>query len=391
MFSSPFSPLLYLYRNKLKTLWIVIIVALTVVINSSILAIVASFNEDIKNATALYQKFHTVTYESTEDKNISLENLKNDLKANQNIDQVFETKNLTFKNKGIFGAVPIMISFLNTEDYQSYLVALSWELVEGRVPEKGSNELAFTENMMKNRNLKIGDKVGKSIDRSEYLLGEYQIVGVLKENGVRGGLGSLEYLDSLGGSGKSQTTNPFSTTLAVLAKDNKDSQAEDYLNSLSKKYPSLTIDTKTSINEDYKRDYESIGQISGVLTFIVIIVISLTMGLLNLIFIISRSYELGLMGGLHFSKWFIIKKILFERLLEILIGWVGGLTALLLVFFAINQWIYAPLGSVGLNPINLETLLVSLPVPISIFIFSAVGLYVYLVRLDPIEIIERNS
>ena len=66
---------------------------------------------------------------------------------------------------------------------QEYLVKkYNMELLSGRLPESGKNEIALDSNIAINNRLKIGSHVGSNLDKSQALLGNYVVVGLLKND-----------------------------------------------------------------------------------------------------------------------------------------------------------------------------------------------------------------
>lgn len=57
-------------------------------------------------------------------------------------------------------------------------------LIEGKLPEEGTNQIVIHKSIAANKNLKIGDCIGKEKDNTESLVGSYVIVGIIDSEGV---------------------------------------------------------------------------------------------------------------------------------------------------------------------------------------------------------------
>lgn len=394
MFIKYFLPFLYLYRNKLKTFLTILVISCMTLTLASINSIVKSFDSDIESNTSIYKKFHTIDLTI---KNLGLKEfveIQNKIYKTTPEAKIFITKLDSIRNTGIFGFLPIKVLFVENNESSSFLEKIGWNLKEGRMPINGKKEIVLTENTINNRNLKIGDKVGKNIDEREILNGEFTIVGILNENGVRGGLGYLEEdcsnFDTIKNSIKTcYEYTPI--TLTIYNYSENDNLMEKTIIDIKNKYPQVSINTKTSIKDNMVKNYESIYKISDIIILIMTILIAISMGLTNLIFVMNKSYEIGLLSALYFSKLYLILKFSIEKIVEVVIGWVLGIFALYRLFDLINKIIYYPLSNKGIEVNIFNMLETTAIIPIAILFFTFIGIYTYLIRLDPIEIIEKSN
>lgn len=112
------------------------------------------------------------------------------------------------------------------DDMLTLMSRLELTLKEGRLPEPGSKEIAIHYLLAKNKNLKVGDKIGNNIDKQEVIPGERVIVGLIDGK-------SIVSFDSLETWLKdNEVTFEYMLGMIIIPKDGKEQQLDGYLDSL---------------------------------------------------------------------------------------------------------------------------------------------------------------
>ncbi len=123
---------------------------------------------------------------------------------------------------------------------------------------------------------------------------------------------------------------------------------------------------------------------------IVVVVLSLLVGLLNMIYFLDRMNEFGLLLGIGYPRTFVIRRALVESLSLTVVAWVFGILFSQGVYVLLNQFIFEPRGTT-LSVLNWRALQFTIPVPIIVGLFAASTVIWQLRNLDPVSIIERRD
>jgi ABC-type antimicrobial peptide transport system permease subunit len=380
----PWSAILYLVKNKRKVVPIILILALSILGSTAIATITNSFFRDVERQSSLYQVFDTIYYNPLETKNISQSELDKKLSQISNLDGVFKGNWRNIKGTTIFGGYPFFVYFISSEDQQDFISSMGWKLLDGRLPEPKKPEIVMTNMLMLNKGIKLGDEVGTEIDQNDYLRGRYKVVGVLEENNRPGALGDLTYINN----GNLEFSN---VVYYLKAKPGSEDELAKKLNELKANYPSLVIDTRSSVARLNSSNFAAIRQITDVIVIIVILVISISVALLNIIFFMQRANEFGLLAALGFSRRFILFKTLKESFLQVVFGWSMGICIAQITYMLINQFIYYPKGIQPLSIFELRSFMFSLITPLMVLVFSSGTVFLQISRMNPIAIIERRD
>jgi ABC-type antimicrobial peptide transport system permease subunit len=141
----------------------------------------------------------------------------------------------------------------------------------------------------------------------------------------------------------------------------------------------------------FSSDYNSAKVVLGLLNSVVVIVISISIVLLYIIFLMQRSNEFGLLGAIGYSRAFIVRKVLLESAMQVLLGWGFGLLLSQAVYTFFNTSYFRPHGLLGVNVFAPVPLLFSLPIPTTVIVVTTLTVCLQLGRLDPISIIEKRD
>jgi ABC-type antimicrobial peptide transport system permease subunit len=255
------------------------------------------------------------------------------------------------------------------------------ELVAGRLPRADTDEVALHETVMKARNLRIGDVLDPEKDEQEFLAGKLQVVGILRGPSVLS-LASLEYI------GRRSEFRGYPRSLLALPRPNAQPALENDLRTLDEERVRAFIYSVEL--QRFNKDFASLDTIVWAINSVVVIVLSLLVGLLNLIYFLDRMNEFGLLLGIGYSYGFVIRRALLESLLLTVLAWGFGILFSQLVYTVLNALIFEPRG-IALSLLNWRAIQFTLPVPIMVGLFAAATVIWQLRQLDPISIIERRD
>lgn len=279
------------------------------------------------------------------------------------------------------GVVPVLLIGA-ADDFQLDLMAHGGlRLGEGRLPAAGRAEVALHASILKARGLKVGDALDPATDSREPVSERFTIVGKI-EGGATIGILSDTYLQG------SQVTPPSRRALLILPNRAQQSALEQDLAQL----PREQVIAYTYARE-LARYQAEVGNMDGIvwlINVVIIGVISLSVGLLNMIFFMQRRNEIGLLAAMGYSRGFLIRRSLAESLTPTTLSWVLGVAFSMLIYSLLNRFLFAD-GSVSLAPVDLRVIGFTLPIPLAVGLFSAASVIAALRRLDPVQIIERRD
>ncbi len=380
----PLSILTFYKRNLKRVIPVLAILAFSILGVTASAAIAGSLTRDLYKHNSLYSGFFTVHYQPLEAEKYNLEDLENRIKETKNSELYIKGKLRSTYSTGVLGLAGEWIFYLDKNDYNIFMDEVKWDLAEGDFPDGKNNQVVLSEKLMLNRNLKIGDKIGTKIDNNDMLPGEHEVVGKLRENGLlMGGLGNLENLES--------RNTDLDYTFYIKPKFGAKEALDLEVKQIEKDFPGVEI--RTEYTEKIYADLQLsiVRTLVWALDVIVMFVICVSVALLNVIYFMQRSREFGVLSALGYTKNFLLRKTFLESLGLTIIAWIVGVVIAEGVYRLLNIILFHPKGIEGLTVLEPGTFVFSLPVPITITLFSLITVYWHFSRLDAIAIIEKRD
>lgn len=306
------------------------------------------------------------------------------LRGSKHVRRLMPVVNTSIQVFGIFGSEARLVLGLKEDDIPWFLRAADLRLVQGSLPVPGGNELALHEDIVKSKGLSLGDAVGREVDDYEFLLGKYTLVGILRGS-YPIGIASYERLRGLAGSPQ---RSEGERALLVFPRRGQEADLERELASLPRR--SVTVATYSTEKDRFDREVANMDIMIWILNLITVIALSLSVGLLNIIFFMHRMGEYGILAAIGYRRTELVVRTLKEMLIVTAAGWLAGLALSQATFWMISRIIYAPRG-IYLTGIDLRTLSYTIPIPVMIGLFSLLSVFWRLWRLDPISIVDRRE
>lgn len=384
----PLSVWVYYQRNILKILPITVIIVISVfavVVGSSLLNFL---NQETEELLKYYKNYYELEIESSK----STEEFKS--RINYELDSYPETQlvisDIYRYSTGMttpLGTSYRHVDFIQEYNFQTYMRDMGWVLNSGRMPQPNTKEIVLSESILKNKGLQIGDRIGSEVQDKEFLPGEFIIVGTLRDSMAAGGFGSFEYIKSLG----ENSSYALQNLLLLKPYDWGRQELQTRLDRLAELNPEVKITTEQTFEQQLISEYSVFNQIKLVAISVVTIVITLSVGLIQVIFISQRSQEFALLIALGYSRGF----LLFKSFLEIFGVMVFSTSlGLMLTEFGLQLLNSNLLFSKGLNALSLferGAIFYALPVPISVLIFSLITVFWMLKNINPILTLEKRT
>ncbi len=374
---NPLSIFIYYARNKRKALPVLGILTLAVFGISLTLVLTATIFDGMRGFVSPYYKF-VVVEPNYNKKYFQLDTgLRADLRQSEHL-AVYAPIQTSFVAGTVLG-IPTNFPVFGVSDevMGQILEATDTVLLEGRLPSIRANEVALHDSIMKARGLQLGSLIGRDVHNDDNLAGEWRVVGVTGGKTILN-LVALERL--------SQGRTPNEVVLIP-----RPGEMEGLVNDLTAlETDRATIQTPGYWNRFVERILGQYDTLVTAINVVIIAVLSLGVGLLNMIYFRQRTGEFGILAGIGFGRSFLLRRVTFEALLLTVVAWVLGMVLSIAVYQILDVLIFAPRGS-PLSILNLRLLTGTLPVPVFVWLFSTVTIMWQLMRLDPVAVIDRRD
>ncbi len=376
---APLSVWTYTVRNLRKVLPTLIILTFVVMI----VIVILSTLRGIKDGTLVFaREFGHYTVVMPKRKSTVSEETKRRIREHPSVDRVVESRNCMFRVRALIASVPYQIRAVRRDDMEYIVRRAGLRLVEGRLPEPGSNEVVLHEIFMKANGWRIGAEFGMDVSEDDWMPGRFRVVGVLAGDTPMG-LGSYEYV-----------SHPmlyfFSEKLwerlLVFAKPGREAEMKAALDSMDQIRTWDHAKAEVEISKSFDRLYLIVNFIS----ILLIAVVALVVGLLHNIFFGQRSDEFAILLAVGHPQGRLLRKVVLETALLMTLAWGAG-TGLALGCLALFHTLVLEPRGIPLPVWQPLPVLVSLALPLVAQVFATTTVFSRLRRLDPIQIIERRG
>lgn len=374
---NPLSIFIYYSRNKRKALPVLGILTLAVFGISLTLVLTATIFDGVRGFVSPY--YHFVVVEPNYNKKYyQLDtSLRADVRQSEHL-AVYAPIQTSFVYGTVLGIPTNYAIFGVSDDLMPRLLqATETSLLEGRLPGVRENEVALHESLMKTRGLQVGDYIGREINREDNLDGKWRVVGVIGGKTIL----NLVALDRI-------THGRTPNEIVLIPKTGEMEGLALDLNAL--KSERATIQTPAYWNQFIEKTLSQYDSLVTALNVVIITVLSLGVGLLNMIYFRQRTGEFGILSGIGFSRSFLVRRVTLEALVLTIVAWLLGMALSVAVYQILDTFVFAPQGT-HLSILNTRLLLGTLPVPIFVWLFSTVTIMWQLTRLDPVAVIDRRD
>ncbi len=264
------------------------------------------------------------------------------------------------------------------------------QLMEGRPPRPRSNELVLSEAVALNRDLHVGDVIGRLVDGEDGadqtsfddIPTEMEVVGILASGDLWLAFASYEYLAS------HALTASRPVHLLVVPVEGRKAIVDGWL-----KESLASSQTEVKTYDTEKRTHQEMTQrlvlLLVVLEAIIALVAAAALATLNFIFFAQRREEFGILSALGRSRVWLVLRAVRETGSTVLLAWLVSVAVYVSLLICAQAVIYTPRG-LRLDLLNPTPWLFTLPIPLVVVGVSAGTTSWVLSKLDSVTIIERR-
>lgn len=277
---------------------------------------------------------------------------------------------------------------LNDEDLPFLLETFNAALLDGRLPNKGANELLFSKEIASMLDVEVGDtfqmlsaEVYRGAD-SKLETTEMVVSGIV-ESDIYLGLASLEFLNN-----DPQYRN-FPSRFLIAAQRGNQPDLDNYLKDQILG-DEAEVQTLSLLNQQIWN--EAIPGLA--LLAPAVLVVSLAFAqVVVVVYRIANLHRLPELGTLHAIGHDIkrlIRRLTAETASVTMSGWVIGIGAAWLILFVLNTTIFLPRGH-NLSFLAWLPLSLVLPIPATVIGFTNLQIKRTFAQLDPVAVIEQKE
>lgn len=308
------------------------------------------------------------------------ENIVTRIMENENIEKAipFLSFNTRFVMPG--GIAEPDVLGLRTLDMDYVMEKHNMKLLKGRLPREGSREIALDIKIARNKKVNIGDKIGTAVDSTDYLPGEYTVVGILEGKDYI----SLIPYNTKEGIKLTDNMELFQTAILIFPKEGRIDEVDDLLSSLPKN--EVKANSLRESQAAFEKNTEVMRVIDVICILAIIVMVIATVSSKYVQFF-NRRQELGILNAIGYTKLQIMKKTLLEVALVNLAGFVLGICFGILGSLLLTKLVFVSIGGIGVI-IYYKAFLMTLFIPLFTILFTLVPVNRMITRIDPIIMIE---
>jgi ABC-type lipoprotein release transport system permease subunit len=283
------------------------------------------------------------------------------------------------------------IHAVSQEDMQFLMDLYGMRLEAGRLPRPRANEIAVSRPVAMNRNLHVGDRVGRPVHEDDRSIPTEMVVTGILSSPARYprnnsqwlmGFASYEYLSS------HERYSSYPVRFLVVPteghKDELDSWLEESVAS-----DQTSVQTYETRLREHRQMMVWILLLCGVVESIIAVVAAVALAILSYIFFVQRQEEFGVLHAMGYRRRWLVLRTVKQTIFTIAVAWLIGAAVCMGGLIYAQVGVYAPIG-LTLDLLNPSPWLFTLPIPLAVVVGSAGTIAWMLSGLDPVSIVERR-
>ncbi|MFL0249290.1 FtsX-like permease family protein [Clostridium neuense] len=376
----PLSVFNYNRNNKIRFFSSIASVAVAV----GFLYILITFVKSTENSiyrTILNFKNYSMCLPYSSEKGISL-SLILKIEGSKAVEKVIPVKKYGIQYDIPYESAVTKLLAVKNEDMNCLLIKSQDNILQGRLPRDGENEIAVNYYEAKNQKIKLGDIVGGEKCKLYGVDGEYKVVGIIGGKNLISILSANE--DSM--PNYKNAAQVKLNGIIVFPRNGCLEEMNKFLEAISKKQ--IITETLGSLNNEFNQITDGLGTLNALVIASIFLMV-VTVGGSRYIQFFSRKEELGILNAIGYSKKKILKRAVIEVLEVNILSYIIGVSIGVCISFLIKKCILEVSGSVGVV-FDLKAFIVALYIPLFTALFTIIPINIIISRLDPINMIEEN-
>lgn len=362
------NPLRYYLNNKKKMILLLAIISIAVFCISSIRTLVSSVYDTSKKANVDVFNYFSIVQESSE-------NAREWLSNNEGSLQCYDVNVTTTSITTVLGTTSSYIIAVN--DMTGLLECLDVNIIEGKRPAEGNDEILLNSSVAKNKKLKVGDTVG-----------DFSVCGIFDGEMQVGFCYLSDFADAYGN---------FATSMLVIPQEGVDINKVNELcnafrddnsssNNVGKKIELVTRETQLKSLDD---EFETMNLIMNIIVIMVSISLAIAVAAFVHTSYTNRNEEFAIYYALGYGIRDIIRLILEETIYISAFAYILGNSISATIMKIVELNVYKPIGQ-AMEVISGQNLGFTLIIPMLVVLFSGIPVTQRLRKMDLLMLIERR-
>jgi hypothetical protein len=308
------------------------------------------------------------------------------LDANPALDRHVPARALWIQTPGIVGNLSTAMIALDHDDQEDYVRRVEARLVEGRLPERGTDGVAVHEDVARARGFHLGSRFGRLVDPADSTPGAFTVVGILAGPG-RVNLFDLDHASKPG------------TVLAradpirlVYAKPGRKAESDAYLAdaTIPGGDKAFRLFDEAYFRREIESDRKNLSAILDVVVGAVTVVVALVTVLFHLIAFQARADEFALLLAVGRTRARLAGKVAAETAIASAAAWALGLALGWACLAIYRDRVLAP-RAILVDLAHPYAVALATALPAVAAAASAAVLALRLRRIDPVAVIQRRN
>jgi hypothetical protein len=308
------------------------------------------------------------------------------LDGNAHMDHRMPTRTLWMRTPMLVGEGLAPLMAVPESAQARFLERAELRLVDGVLPDAGSDGALIHEAVLRAREMKLGDVFGQNVNDTDAILDRFRVVGVVAGE-ARVGLVDHDYVSRPG-----SVLSRLPSFELVYARDGEKAASDAYLHAatLPDGRRALRVFDAAFAADRQARALRRLPLLIGFITLSIAIVVALVTSLLFVLGFQTRADEFGLLLALGHGRGWLAGRLAKEAAFLSTLGWLLGVMLGLAVAWVYRTGWLEPNGILMRWP-DERPILWSAAVPVLSALVSALVLVRHLRRLDPVQILQRRA
>jgi len=373
-------PWAFLFRNKAKGIPLLLLVALSVLVITTVSAITDSIMMSVYRSSV--QPYEHASAIVSSGISIPLHIVRN-LENSDEVEGMVPFLDSSVRVTGMMGSESRRVLAVPTAELENVMTRFHVRIDGGRLPIRGEPEIAIHESIARSKGVHVGDVIGREVDSDDYLWGAFVVTGTLRGD-IPMCVSSLEYFKKqwifdAGDSSYAYLVFPVPGRLASLNRTLGDK--------LGGEATAITLD---SVMPAYRSEFANTRMVLWAVDLLVIVIVSIAMGLVNTVHYLTRLREFGLLASIGLTPAGLVIRTITEVLGLGLAGFGAGVALARIALWLLSVWLFEPRG-IDMNYLKWKSIVFAIPVPLLVSVFSTITVWVNILRLDPVSIMEGRD
>lgn len=375
----PLSPAVFLTRNLGKTVPLTLVIMLSVMLVSGVIALVNSIPFSIRT---IYGYTKETLGISPRGDSTHLPALLGVVRKESPvpIERILTCRASGSEVTSIVGKWPFIVLGLSQDDMRYFLRREGVTTIDGRLPTAGQPEAVISQPVATNLHLKLGSVLQGPENSDSYSQRHVIVVGIARTDRWLM-VNSIEY--------QREYHFPPIDFAMVFAHNRHDQIILDAWAEKRFKGERAQVFTYAKIDSDTNKMFETLFAIIDVVIGMLVLMISMMMAMLVNIYQAQRMVEFGLLQAIGYTRKQLVIRSIVENVVIVVIGWVIGVIAALGLLVTLRTTLMEPRAYV-LNVLDPVPFRYTIPIPITILFVACLTVVVRFRRFDPVAVVERR-